>query len=89
MLSDVERSENAVKSLMERLQARFFKLHDTVRYRTAIPTAQVYVNATHYCLERVDRTLSQDAIISTACHHYFIIARYFFPKEFRKMLFRF
>ncbi|KAL6262791.1 hypothetical protein P5V15_005581 [Pogonomyrmex californicus] len=42
LLSDVERSENAVKNLMERLQARFFKLHDTVRYRTAIPTTQVY-----------------------------------------------
>ncbi|XP_011645595.1 cilia- and flagella-associated protein 206-like [Pogonomyrmex barbatus] len=42
LLSDVKRSENAVKNLMERLQARFFKLHDTVRYRTAIPTTQVY-----------------------------------------------
>ncbi|XP_011702835.1 PREDICTED: UPF0704 protein C6orf165 homolog [Wasmannia auropunctata] len=42
LLSDVERSENAVKNLMERLQARLFKLHDTVRYRTAIPTTQVY-----------------------------------------------
>ncbi|XP_011174414.1 cilia- and flagella-associated protein 206 [Solenopsis invicta] len=42
LLSDVERSEKAVKNLMERLQARFFKLHDTVRYRTAIPTTQVY-----------------------------------------------
>lgn len=28
---------------MERLQGRLFKLHDTVRYRTAIPTVQVYV----------------------------------------------
>lgn len=27
---------------MERLQARLLKLHDTVRYRTAIPTLQVY-----------------------------------------------
>ncbi|XP_012543365.2 cilia- and flagella-associated protein 206 [Monomorium pharaonis] len=42
LLSDIERSENAVKNLMERLQARLFKLHDTVRYRTAIPTTQVY-----------------------------------------------
>ncbi|XP_011878807.1 PREDICTED: UPF0704 protein C6orf165 homolog [Vollenhovia emeryi] len=42
LLSDVERSENTVKSLMERLRARLFKLHDTVRYRTAIPTTQVY-----------------------------------------------
>lgn len=46
LLNDVERSENAVKNLMERLQARLFKLHDTVRYRTAIPTTQVYVNTT-------------------------------------------
>ncbi|XP_012222959.2 cilia- and flagella-associated protein 206 [Linepithema humile] len=42
LLNDVERSENVVKNLMERLQARLFKLHDTVRYRTAIPTTQVY-----------------------------------------------
>ncbi|XP_077266992.1 cilia- and flagella-associated protein 206 [Temnothorax americanus] len=42
LLSDVERSENTVKNLLERLQARLFKLHDTVRYRTAIPTTQVY-----------------------------------------------
>ncbi|XP_072759801.1 cilia- and flagella-associated protein 206 [Anoplolepis gracilipes] len=42
LLSDVERSESAVKTLMDRLQTRLFKLHDTVRYRTAIPTAQVY-----------------------------------------------
>ncbi|XP_011140290.2 LOW QUALITY PROTEIN: cilia- and flagella-associated protein 206 [Harpegnathos saltator] len=42
LLNDVESSENAVRSLMERLRGRFFKLHDTVRYRTAIPTAQVY-----------------------------------------------
>ncbi|KAL0129841.1 hypothetical protein PUN28_001831 [Cardiocondyla obscurior] len=42
LLSDVERSENTVKNLTERLRARLFKLHDTVRYRTAIPTTQVY-----------------------------------------------
>ncbi|XP_070170518.1 cilia- and flagella-associated protein 206 [Polyergus mexicanus] len=42
LLSDVERSENAVKTLMDRLQTRLFKLHDTVRYKTAIPTAVVY-----------------------------------------------
>ncbi|KMQ94994.1 hypothetical protein RF55_4818 [Lasius niger] len=46
LLGDVERSERAVKTLMDRLQTRLFKLHDTVRYRTAIPTAQVYVNTT-------------------------------------------
>ncbi|XP_076234575.1 cilia- and flagella-associated protein 206 [Calliopsis andreniformis] len=42
LLSDAEQSEKEVKSLMERLQGRLFKLHDTVRYRTAIPTVQVY-----------------------------------------------
>ncbi|CAK9807568.1 Cilia- and flagella-associated protein 206 [Anthophora quadrimaculata] len=42
LLSDVECSEKEIKCLMERLQGRLFKLHDTVRYRTAIPTVQVY-----------------------------------------------
>ncbi|KOC59228.1 UPF0704 protein C6orf165 like protein [Habropoda laboriosa] len=42
LLSDAERSEKEIKCLMERLQGRLFKLHDTVRYRTAIPTVQVY-----------------------------------------------
>ncbi|XP_053975332.1 cilia- and flagella-associated protein 206-like [Hylaeus volcanicus] len=42
LLSDVEHSEKEVQSLMERLQGRLFKLHDIVRYRTAIPTVQVY-----------------------------------------------
>ncbi|XP_043519912.1 cilia- and flagella-associated protein 206-like isoform X1 [Frieseomelitta varia] len=43
LLSDVEHSEKEIKNYMERLQERLFKLHDTVRYRTAIPTVQVYV----------------------------------------------
>ncbi|XP_076229195.1 cilia- and flagella-associated protein 206 [Nomia melanderi] len=42
VLSDVERCEKELQSLMERLQGRLFKIHDTVRYRTAIPTVQVY-----------------------------------------------
>ncbi|XP_060825040.1 cilia- and flagella-associated protein 206-like [Bombus pascuorum] len=42
LLSDVERSEKEIQNYMERLQGRLFKLHDTVRYRTAIPTVQVY-----------------------------------------------
>ncbi|XP_043265625.1 cilia- and flagella-associated protein 206-like [Colletes gigas] len=42
LLSDAERSEKEVDNLMERLKGRLFKLHDTVRYKTAIPTAQVY-----------------------------------------------
>ncbi|EFN63753.1 Uncharacterized protein C6orf165-like protein [Camponotus floridanus] len=42
LLSDVERSESTMKTLMDRLQTRLFKLHDTVRYRTAVPIAQVY-----------------------------------------------
>lgn len=47
LLSDVERSENEVKNLKERLRERLYKLHNTVRYRTAVPTAQVYVNITN------------------------------------------
>ncbi|XP_024936316.1 cilia- and flagella-associated protein 206 isoform X2 [Cephus cinctus] len=42
LLGDVENCENEIKCLIQRLQGRLFKLHDTVRYRTAIPTAQVY-----------------------------------------------
>ncbi|XP_043271050.1 cilia- and flagella-associated protein 206 isoform X2 [Venturia canescens] len=42
LLGDIEICDNEIKSLMERLQSRLFKLHDTVRYRTAIPTLQVY-----------------------------------------------
>ncbi|XP_076651143.1 cilia- and flagella-associated protein 206 isoform X2 [Halictus rubicundus] len=42
VLNDVERCEKELQALMERLQGRLFKIHDTVRYRTAIPTAQVY-----------------------------------------------
>ncbi|XP_076382712.1 cilia- and flagella-associated protein 206 [Megalopta genalis] len=42
LLSDVECSEKEVQGLMDRLQGRLFKIHDTVRYRTAIPTSQVY-----------------------------------------------
>lgn len=46
LLSDMEHSQDTVKDLMERLQARLFNLHDTVRFRTAIPITQVYVNTT-------------------------------------------
>ncbi|XP_076759546.1 cilia- and flagella-associated protein 206 [Xylocopa sonorina] len=42
MLSDIERSDKEIQNLMERLQGRLLKLHDTVRYRIAIPTIQVY-----------------------------------------------
>ncbi|OAD56516.1 hypothetical protein WN48_03203 [Eufriesea mexicana] len=42
LLSDVAHGEEEIASSMERLQGRLFKLHDTVRYRTAIPTVQVY-----------------------------------------------
>ncbi|XP_076295161.1 cilia- and flagella-associated protein 206 [Lasioglossum baleicum] len=42
VLSDVERCDKELQMLLERLQGRLFKIHDTVRYRTAIPTAQVY-----------------------------------------------
>ncbi|KAL6446763.1 hypothetical protein ACFW04_001295 [Cataglyphis niger] len=42
LLSDVEQSENAVKTLTDRFQKQLFKLHDTVRYKTAIPTTEIY-----------------------------------------------
>ncbi|KAG7189976.1 hypothetical protein KM043_006136 [Ampulex compressa] len=42
LLADVGHCDNEIKQLLERLQGRLFKLHDTVRYRTAIPTIQVY-----------------------------------------------
>ncbi|XP_043485126.1 cilia- and flagella-associated protein 206-like isoform X2 [Leptopilina heterotoma] len=42
ILCDIEHSENDFKNILERLQNRFIKLHETVRYRTAIPTSQVY-----------------------------------------------
>ncbi|XP_017889336.1 cilia- and flagella-associated protein 206-like [Ceratina calcarata] len=42
LLNDAECSDKQIQSLMERLQGRLFKLHDTVRYRIAIPTVQVY-----------------------------------------------
>nr|XP_034179194.1 cilia- and flagella-associated protein 206 [Osmia lignaria] len=42
LLSDVEHSDKQIHDIMEKLQGRLFKLHDTVRYRTAIPTVQVY-----------------------------------------------
>lgn len=43
LLSDIDRSEKEVQNYLERLQKRFFKLHDTVRYKTAIPSTEVYV----------------------------------------------
>ncbi|XP_047364422.1 cilia- and flagella-associated protein 206-like [Vespa velutina] len=42
LLSDVEHSGNIIKNLIERLQQRLMRLHETMRYRTAIPTTQVY-----------------------------------------------
>ncbi|XP_043679846.1 LOW QUALITY PROTEIN: cilia- and flagella-associated protein 206-like [Vespula pensylvanica] len=42
LLSDVEHSGNIIKSLIERLRQRLIRLHETMRYRTAIPTTQVY-----------------------------------------------
>ncbi|KAF7384913.1 hypothetical protein HZH66_011999 [Vespula vulgaris] len=42
LLSDVEHSGNIIKSLIERLRQRLMRLHETMRYRTAIPTTQVY-----------------------------------------------
>nr|XP_012136219.1 PREDICTED: UPF0704 protein C6orf165 homolog isoform X2 [Megachile rotundata] len=42
LLNDVEHSDKQIQDLLEKLQGRLLKLHDTVRYRTAIPTVQVY-----------------------------------------------
>ncbi|XP_051164030.1 cilia- and flagella-associated protein 206-like [Leptopilina boulardi] len=42
ILCDIENCENELKNILERLKTRFIKLHETVRYRTAIPTSQVY-----------------------------------------------
>ncbi|XP_033220083.1 cilia- and flagella-associated protein 206-like isoform X2 [Belonocnema kinseyi] len=42
ILSDIESCETELKCILQRLQNRLIKLHETVRYRTAIPTAQVY-----------------------------------------------
>ncbi|XP_066587430.1 cilia- and flagella-associated protein 206 isoform X2 [Prorops nasuta] len=42
LLADVECCDNEIKKLMMRLEDRLVKLHDTLRYRTAVPTTQVY-----------------------------------------------
>ncbi|KAF7991410.1 hypothetical protein HCN44_002972 [Aphidius gifuensis] len=42
ILADVDELANDLNSLMDRLQARLLKLHNTVKFRTAIPTLQVY-----------------------------------------------
>ncbi|XP_034948961.1 LOW QUALITY PROTEIN: cilia- and flagella-associated protein 206 [Chelonus insularis] len=42
LLSDIETSENEYKSLIKYLQARLTNLHETVKFRTAIPIVQVY-----------------------------------------------
>ncbi|KAK0086606.1 hypothetical protein PV325_002915 [Microctonus aethiopoides] len=42
ILADVEFCEREFKTLMERFQARLLTLHETVKYRTAIPIVQVY-----------------------------------------------
>ncbi|XP_031771217.1 cilia- and flagella-associated protein 206 isoform X2 [Apis florea] len=42
LLSDIDRSDKEIQNYLKRLQERFFKLHDTVRYKTAIPSTEVY-----------------------------------------------
>lgn len=42
LLSDIDRSEKEIQNYLERLEKRFFKLHDTVRYKTAISSTEVY-----------------------------------------------
>ncbi|KAK2583789.1 hypothetical protein KPH14_009690 [Odynerus spinipes] len=42
LLSDVEHSGNVIRNLLDCLQQRLSRLHETVRNKTAIPTTQVY-----------------------------------------------
>ncbi|XP_015119230.1 cilia- and flagella-associated protein 206 [Diachasma alloeum] len=42
LLANVEFSENQMKSFVVRFKSRLLKIHATVRYRTAIPTIQIY-----------------------------------------------
>ncbi|XP_011296767.1 UPF0704 protein C6orf165 homolog [Fopius arisanus] len=42
LLADVESSDKEIRGSVVRLKSRLLKIHDTVRYRTAIPTIQVY-----------------------------------------------
>ncbi|XP_067006807.2 cilia- and flagella-associated protein 206 [Anabrus simplex] len=42
LLADVDGSNTVVKEHLECLQKRLLQIHDTVRFRTAIPTVQVY-----------------------------------------------
>nr|CAD7459279.1 unnamed protein product [Timema tahoe] len=43
LLSEVELSRCSLDELLVRLKKRLLQIHDTVRFRTAIPTIQVYV----------------------------------------------
>nr|CAD7575170.1 unnamed protein product [Timema californicum] len=43
LLSEVELSRCSLDELLGRLKKRLLQIHDTVRFRTAIPTIQVYV----------------------------------------------
>ncbi|XP_063980157.1 cilia- and flagella-associated protein 206-like isoform X2 [Diachasmimorpha longicaudata] len=47
LLTNVEFSENQMKLFVGRFKSRLLKIHATVRYRTAIPTIQVYNFDTH------------------------------------------
>ncbi|CAG2060984.1 unnamed protein product, partial [Timema podura] len=42
LLSEVELSRCSLDELLVRLKKRLLQIHDTVRFRTAIPTIQVY-----------------------------------------------
>ncbi|KAI4492577.1 hypothetical protein M0804_002368 [Polistes exclamans] len=42
ILTASQHSGNIIKNLIEHLQQRLAKLHETMRYKTAIPTTQVY-----------------------------------------------
>lgn len=47
ILADVELCANDVRNLINQLHARLLKIHNTVRFRTAIPTLQVFVRFLH------------------------------------------
>jgi len=43
LLVEAETSQQVLAELLDALKLRLTSIHDTVRFRTAIPTTQVYV----------------------------------------------
>lgn len=44
---EVEKSQQVLAELLDELKLRLTTIHDTVRFRTAIPTIQIYVSYLH------------------------------------------